>query len=101
MTIDIKKDNEWSRKVKERDRYRCRFGYKGCTGKATDACHIFSRSFKKLRWVVDNGLAGCRKCHSKSERNTKVFELDARRLVGEDIWKELVGVLAEVYGVIK
>lgn len=96
---ELQKDYEWSKKVKERDRYRCRFGLRGCTGKATDACHIFSRRFKALRYNINNGLAGCRNCHTWTEQNTESFESLARLLVGEEIWMELTSILFKHYNI--
>lgn len=99
--LERQKDKDWSIAVKNRDRYRCRFGYAGCTGEAIDACHIFSRGHKKLRWNINNGLAGCRNCHIKTGWNTNLFEEHARKLVGEEVWKELIDIMKEVYGIIK
>lgn len=91
-------DAEWSRKVRERDNFRCVFGLRGCLGAASDACHIFSRGFQKLRFDIDNGLSGCRTCHSWCEVHKDKFLLLARSIIGENKWMSLVKKIEKYYG---
>ncbi len=98
---DKEKDRKWSKEVKKRDGSRCRFALPGCTGKGTDACHIFSRRFRELRWNLDNGLTGCRSCHTWLEQNSHKAEKLSRQIVGELVWKCLARVLEEVYKIRK
>jgi len=67
-------DAEWSKAVRKRDFNTCRILLPGCTSKATDAHHIFTRKFKKLRCDIRNGLSVCRNCHNKLEGNYKLNE---------------------------
>lgn len=94
------KDKQWAREVKERDHNTCRIGMSEyCTGRATDACHIFTRRFKALRWDINNGIAGCRSCHTWSEQNSRVFEKLVQHIVGAKVWNYLVDILEKEYGI--
>jgi len=55
-----KKDKEWRKKIMEKFDYTCAF----CPEtKRINAHHIIPRSFKELRWNVENGIALCPKHH--------------------------------------
>lgn len=99
MTIEEKAlDREWSILVRQRDRHTCRFGWKGCQGKATDAAHVFSRIYRELRWEPANGVAACRSCHRASEKNAKAtLEFLKKRIPAED-WETIATVMRVVYG---
>lgn len=59
------RDIEWSRRVKDRDGWKCRWPA-GCASgdKRIDAHHIAERSQRPdLRFVLDNGIALCRTHH--------------------------------------
>ena len=94
------KDKLWSKAIRKRDRNSCRIGMQGlCTGRATDACHIFSRRFKVLRWDLNNGIAGCRACHTWAEKNSDVFEKLAQQVISAEVWNYLVDILEKEYGI--
>lgn len=54
-------DDLWQKAVKNRDRHQCR----KCKSKTNklEAHHIFTRSRKNTRWVIDNGITLCTSCH--------------------------------------
>lgn len=62
------KEPSWSRQVKIRDRYTCKFCGEGQFDHSfVDACHIKSkRDYPELADVVENGETLCLLCHIKS-----------------------------------
>ena len=64
---------EWHRKVLKKDNYICQVC--GRRGGKLQAHHIKSfAKYPKLRFVVENGMAVCRKCHLKEIHNWKLNE---------------------------
>lgn len=62
-----KKYQEWRKAVFERDSYTCQ--HCGQVGGDLNAHHIKAfKKFKKLRYVIENGLTLCEKCHKKVHR---------------------------------
>lgn len=62
-----KEYNQWRTKVFERDSYTCK--HCGQVGGKLNAHHIkhFAK-YKKLRYVVSNGITLCEKCHRKEHK---------------------------------
>lgn len=59
----------WRNEVYKRDRWTCRLCKKHCQRKNIVAHHIqLFADFPELRFVVDNGITLCRKCHIKIHR---------------------------------
>lgn len=87
-------DNLWSGLIKNRDGNKCvRCG----KDKYLNSHHIFSRSNRSTRWVLENGITLCAGCHTLSstfsahktpvefvewikERNGETWYVDLRRL---------------------
>ena len=53
----------WRRAVLDRDHWRCRLKYPGCTGKATQADHKVAVAFGGAPFDVANGQGACPHCH--------------------------------------
>lgn len=70
--------NDWRKKVFERDDYTCQMcGDRGSKGHKVilNAHHIVKYSVnKELRFVVDNGITLCEKCHLKTYGKEEKFE---------------------------
>lgn len=57
---------EWRKKVFKRDKYTCQTC--GVVGGDLEAHHIRSFSkYKKLRYILSNGVTLCKKCHKKTD----------------------------------
>lgn len=54
--VNKRKDNEWTKAVKQRAGFKCE--YCGKT-ENLNAHHIFSRSNHSVRWDIDNGVCLC------------------------------------------
>lgn len=62
---------EWSRKVKNRDNWKCRINNKDCQGKVI-AHHILPwSSFPELRYIINNGITLCHFHHPKKRDDEK------------------------------
>ena len=58
--VNKRKDDEWSRLVKERAGFKCEY----CGKKDyLNSHHIFSRSNRSVRWDLDNGICLDSGCH--------------------------------------
>lgn len=55
-------------------------------------CHIFSRTYRNLRWDLDNLLCMCASCHFFCHKNPIAFV----RFVEQKLGKEKVEQLAEI-----
>jgi hypothetical protein len=66
-----KLDTLWSKRVMERDFYRCQY----CFRAGTDPHHIFSRKNLSTRWDINNGICLCRECHDDAHRTPKTFHI--------------------------
>lgn len=63
--LNKKKDEQWSKAVKERDNHTCQY----CGKKEyLNSHHIFSRSNFTTRWDLDNGITLCSGCHTFSSK---------------------------------
>ena len=59
---------EWRKNIFERDRYTCQICNK--TGCILNAHHIKSfKDYHDLRYVLDNGVTLCEKCHKEIHKN--------------------------------
>lgn len=84
-------DRDWSRRVRERDRYmcrRCEVHYLA-NSTALHAHHIFTRSRKATRHDLDNGVSLCYGCHMWAHKNPLEFHEWAEKQLGEDAYDVL------------
>ena len=103
LADDKAADAAWSRAVRERDRHTCQYCWPGCTRKGTEASHIFPRSFQKVRRDPMNGIAACRSCHDRSERNHALSIAFYKQIFdkvrnGFNRWKYLTDIMEKEYG---
>jgi len=72
-TLEKILDDLWRKRVKERDGYKCM--YPGCNyhGDDVEAHHIWGRGNKGSRWLLDDGITLCWKCHREAEKHPKAF----------------------------
>ena len=54
-----------------RDLYRCRYGYPGCTGEATQVDHVHPRNWGGDWWDEGNLHSTCHNCHREKERRLR------------------------------
>ena len=88
--ISTTRDKRWSKAIKERDEYVCR--YCGKTG--TDAAHIFVR-MTCLRYVLENGITLCRVCHQRfDESGDKKFQ---EKIIEHVVTRKLYNKLSEAH----
>ena len=82
-------DELWSRCVKLRDGYKCR--YCGRLGKlrGMHAHHFVGRRYRNTRWVVDNGICLCFACHNVMQDFPLVNKDFFIKTVGSDRAEEL------------
>lgn len=94
MSIEVL-DSKWSLEVRERDRHKCRLWniFNDCSIKATQAHHLFTRSYKIIRHDVDNGIAVCWSCHNKIETHSQILEI-YQKVVSREILEKLIKILA-------
>lgn len=72
-------DTTWSKRVLERDFYRCQW----CFRAGTDPHHIIYKSQSQAtRWDIDNGICLCRECHDEAHKNPERFRRDMMRNMG-------------------
>lgn len=90
---EIKTDNQWSLFCRDRDKHHCRIGLKGCTKKAIEVHHVFTRGLVKLRLNPLNGLSICRNCHNKLENDPLLNFNVCRKVLGEENFE----ILHELY----
>jgi hypothetical protein len=88
---DLRRDDEWSREVKDRDGFRCR---KCGRGGYVEAAHVFRRELP-TRWDVDNGLTLCagprgeETCHSWAHAHPMDFVVWAESELGTELFEAL------------
>lgn len=64
---------EWSRQVKNRDGWRCKFSNSDCSGLVV-AHHILSwKEYKNLRYEVNNGITLCHFHHPRKRKDEISF----------------------------
>jgi len=75
------RDKRWSLAVKEKYDYLCFY----CGAEGTDPAHIIGKGrSKKTRYVLENGICLCRKCHI-------AFDTDQK------FRKHIINVLKDLY----
>jgi hypothetical protein len=88
-----KADTEWGRAVKERDGYSCRRCYtwfpEGPPRRGLHAHHIFTRSRRRTRHDVENGVSLCYGDHRWAHANPIEFLAWMRDELGEDAYMAL------------
>lgn len=84
MWKNKRRDNRWSFAIIDRDEYKCRY----CGGNGTDPAHILRRGYRKLRYVLENGLCLCHECHFLFDSD-KEFREKLIRLLIKDIFIKL------------
>lgn len=52
-------------------------------------CHIFSRTYKSVRWDLDNVLTLCASCHFFFHKNPLLFTEFVHKLYGKKKYEEL------------
>lgn len=81
-----KKDRLWAELVKERDVYtcqRCWIVYPEGRRQGLHAHHIFGRSRRPTRWMLQNGVALCFGCHMQAHGNPLDFHELMKDRLGE------------------
>lgn len=81
-------DDVWAKIIKLRDPM-CRFNLPDCTGRSTDACHVFPRDNMATRWNLFNGIGGCRSCHSWQEQHPEEAMPIMRQILGFSTYMSL------------
>jgi len=70
-----KREVEWRKRVFARDKYTCQEPKCKQKGGYLEAHHIKKKfDYPELKYVIDNGITLCRKCHEKTFFNEKKFE---------------------------
>lgn len=70
-----------------RSKGRCEF----CHNTETLQCaHIYSRSYRNLRWDLNNLLCLCAKCHFEGHKKPIDFTERVKKILGEENYKELI-----------
>jgi len=67
------KDKLWASLVKERDNWTCQRCLKEVVGQGLHAHHIFGRSRRTTRWMLENGIALCFGDHMWAHSNPLEF----------------------------
>jgi 5-methylcytosine-specific restriction endonuclease McrA len=84
-------DSAWSRAVKERDGYTCRW----CGKPGDQPHHIVKRRFQETRLDVDNGVTLCFACHEDFERHPIQAKDRLRRMLKGKVPDEKIRELLE------
>lgn len=58
--------------------------------KSLQCCHIFSRTYRSLRWSLDNLLCLCAKCHFWCHLNPIGFSQFVENTLGKDKFSQLL-----------
>src|SRR5688572_5653585 len=69
--LGTRKWSETRARILIRDLYRCRYGYPGCTGEATEVDHVHPRQWGGSWWDPANLLSTCHSCHREKERRQR------------------------------
>lgn len=83
------KDKLWASLVKERDSYecqRCHVVYPEGRRQGLHAHHIFGRSRRTTRWMLENGISLCFGCHMWAHANPLEFHEWMQDRLGAGYW---------------
>jgi 5-methylcytosine-specific restriction endonuclease McrA len=86
------KDKLWGSLVKERDQFtcqRCFIVFPEGRRQGLHAHHIFGRSRRKTRWMIQNGVSLCFGCHMWAHSNPLEFHERMRDRLGSPEYDEL------------
>lgn len=89
--MNKERDKKWSRAIKERDNHTCKW----CGMHGNDPAHILGRRYLLLRWVLENGICLCRKCHSRFDTVRLFREHVIKVVIGEELYNKLKGVIKD------
>jgi hypothetical protein len=70
---------------------------------STDTAHHISRTFKAVRWALENASAACRECHQAYTLEPDAWrdwwEYKVGEKVARDLWEEarMIGPITEAY----
>ena len=84
--LGVRRWTEFRRRILERDMYRCRYAYEGCTRDATEVDHLIDRQYGGPVYDEANCFSVCASCHKEKDR---------RRRRGERIGVFLAGSARE------
>lgn len=76
-------DNKWSLCIRGRDKYRCQKC--GNSAMRVEAHHIVRRSFMNTRFLLENGITLCLKCHDEAEKSRFTFNMWLLEKKGIDV----------------
>lgn len=80
---DVKKlDKIWADKIKERANYVCEYCLE--EGKKVEAAHIVGRSYRTLRWDLQNGMCLCTGCHFAYDKHLPEAYKIRRIVIGNE-----------------
>ena len=81
-------DTLWSKKVKDRADHKCEY----CLEREVwlNSAHIIGRSYRTLRWDLDNGMCLCFNCHRAYDQHLPLAEQIRKVVIGEKRLKRLL-----------
>jgi predicted restriction endonuclease len=90
----IKKlDALWSKSVKERAKYRCEYcekvGYELGGNVWLNSAHIIGRRYRTTRWILENGMCLCYKCHQAYDHHLPQHQDIFEVCIGKQRWERL------------
>ena len=85
-------DVKWARVIKIRDNFTCRvcgrFGKDG-VGYKMESAHIMGRGHKSTRWLLENGICLCFRCHRESHQDPLVWADWCQKNLGKELCQRL------------
>lgn len=79
-----KLDQLWAKKIKERAGHKCEYCLEEGEHVWLNACHIFGRRNRTLRWDMENGICLCVAHHRMFDQRMPESEKIRRIVIGEE-----------------
>jgi len=93
-------DKKWARLVKIRDNFRCRrcgrFGKDG-VGWKMESAHIMGRGHKSTKWLLENGICLCFKCHRFAHEDPLLWADWCEKNLGKVLCRRLRELSNQIY----